>query len=343
MKAAILEAVKKISYREDYPMPVIGDGEVLIKVEACGICATDVKLYKGEYTGRLPVITGHEFTGLVEKTGKDVQNIKPGDRVVVDPNESCCACEYCNTARSTFCSTMAAYGVYTNGGFAEYSKANERGVYKIPDTMPAEIACFVEPVSCAVHGVDRAHIKTGDIVAIIGAGTMGQILIQLVKNSGASQIIHIDTLAWKLAISLQHGATDVVDAKNEDAYEKVMALTGGKGADVVFEAVGSTAVFETAMKLAARGGTVVQFGFAAEGAEAKIIPFDVLSKELTIVGSWLNPYTFARTIKLLASGKVKVDHLITDRLPVKDLEKGLHKAMDRPDGFIKAVVLPGLE
>lgn len=340
MRASVLTKKGEISYTEKYPMPEIDAEEVLIQVEACGLCATDVKMFKGEYSGRLPVISGHEFVGKVVRTGNDVKNICVGDRVVVDPNESCCCCKDCHSAHSTYCSDMAAYGVLSDGGFAEYTKAKERGAYRIPRDMPAEQACFVEPVSCAVHGLDRAAIKAGDIVVIVGAGTMGQILLQLVKNSGASKIIHVDMLAWKLEISKEHGATNIIDASRENVYDKIMEFTDGRGANVVFEAVGNTRVFETALTYTAKGATFVQFGFAAEGASASIIPFDILSKELTIVGSWLNPYTFDRTIQLLASGAVKVDHLISDRLSIRDLEKGIKKAIERPVGFMKAVILP---
>ncbi|HOU10378.1 MAG TPA: zinc-dependent alcohol dehydrogenase family protein [Clostridiales bacterium] len=343
MKAAVLEGVGKLRFRDDYPVPQIGGTEVLIRVEACGLCATDIKMYKGEYTGRLPVVAGHEFTGVVENIGGGVKNIRPGDRVVVDPNESCCACADCKTARSTFCRDMAAYGVFTDGGFAQYAKADERGVYKIPDSLPPAAACFVEPVSCAVRGIDRAHIKAGDTVAVLGAGTMGQLLIQLAANSGAARVVSIDPLGWKLELSKAHGATDTVDASATDTQAKVAEITGGRGADVVFEAVGSVQAFETALALAARGGTVVQFGFAPEGARAQIVPFEILSKELTIAGSWLNPYTFERAIKALASGIVTTQRLITDRLPLGELEQGIQKAMRRPEGFIKAVVFPDLQ
>jgi len=343
MKAAVLEAIHQLRLRDAYPMPQITGSEVLIRVEVCGLCATDIKLYKGEYTARLPVITGHEFTGVIENIGGDVKNIRPGDRVVVDPNESCCVCTDCKTARSTFCKDMAAYGVFTDGGFAQYAKADERGVYKIPDSLPAEAACFAEPVSCAVHGIDRARIKAGDTVAVLGAGTMGQLIIQLAANSGAARVISIDPLGWKLELSKAHGATDTVDAAKSEPAAKVAEITGGRGADVVFEAVGSVQAFETALSLAARGGTVVQFGFAPEGARAQIVPFDLLSKELTLAGSWLNPYTFDRAIKALASGMVKTDRLITNRLPLSGLEQGIFKAMERPDGFMKAVIFPWME
>ena len=340
MKAAVLEGVKKISVVQDYRKPEPGDDEVLIKVEACGVCGTDFKLYKGDYSGKLPVVLGHEYAGTVEKVGANVKEIKPGDRVVADPNESCGACNYCRSAQSTFCSDMAAYGVLSDGGFAEYTIANKKGAYKIPDGLNAEIASFTEPVACAVHCIDRADIRIGQSVVIIGAGPMGQIILQMVKNTGASKIIHIDRHEWKLETAKKYGADEVINAAQTDAPARVRELTGGAGADVVIEAIGSAATFEQAFTLVKRGGRVVLFGFCPEGQEATVIPFNILSQELTVVGAWVNPYTFPRAIELLGSGRVEVSHLITNRLKIDDIEEGLKLMYDRPDGFIKAVVFP---
>jgi len=267
-------------------------------------------------------------------------NIKVGDRVVADPNESCGACDHCRSARSTFCSDMAAYGVLRDGGFAEYCTAREKGTYKIPEDMPAETAAFTEPVSCALHAMDRAGIRIGQSVAIIGAGPMGQIILQMVKNTGASRIIHVDIFDWKLDLAKKYGATTVINSLKENVMEKVKDLTDGKGADVVIEAVGSVRTFEQAFKLVARGGKIVQFGFCPEGQEARVVPFEILFKELDIIGSWVNPYTYPRAIRMLSSGKVRVDHLISERFAIEDIEKGLKRMIDKPEGFMKAIIKP---
>ena len=340
MKAAVLEGVKKIAVVKHYKKPEPGDEEVLIKVEACGVCGTDFKLYKGDYSGKLPVILGHEYAGTVEKVGAKVKGIKPGDRVVADPNESCGACNYCRSAQSTFCSDMAAYGVLSDGGFAEYTIANQKGAYKIPGSLKSEIAAFTEPVACAVHCIDRADIKIGQSVAIIGAGPMGQLILQMVKNTGASKIIHIDRHDWKLDTAKKYGADEVINAAKTDVPAKVKELTNGMGADVVIEAIGSVGTFEQSFTLVKRGGRIVLFGFCPEGQEATVVPFNILSQELSIVGAWVNPYTFPRAIELLSSGRVEVGHLITNRLKVEEIEKGIKLMYDRPEGFMKAVIFP---
>lgn len=340
MRAAVLEGVKKISVRTDYPKPEPRDDEILIHVEACGLCGTDLKLYKGEYSGNLPMVIGHEYAGTVEKVGKNVQNIRVGDRVVADPNEACGACDFCRSAQSTFCTSMAAYGVLSDGGFAEYCVAREKGAYRIPGNLKAEVAAFTEPVSCGVHAVDQAAIRAGQTVAILGAGPMGQIILQMVKNTGATKVIVIGRSDWKLELAGQYGATDVVNSTRENVEQRVMELTGGLGADVVIEAVGTPETFEQTFRLAARGGRIVLFGFCAEGREAKVIPFNILSRELTLVGSWVNPYTYPRAIRLLASGKVEVEHLISRRLAIEEVDAGLQTMLERPAGFMKAVIFP---
>lgn len=340
MKAIILQEPRKSVFVTDKVMPEITQpDEVLVKVQACGICATDLKMYRGEYSGNLPVTPGHEFTGEVVAVGSEVKGFKIGDRVTVDPNEACGACDACRDAHSTYCDNMAAYGVFTDGGLAEYAKAHEKGLYKVPDNLPSKVAAFVEPISCAVHGIDKANIQLGDNVVIIGAGTMGQLLLQMAKNTGAAHIIHIDRIAWKLEVARKYGATEIINNSIDDPIAKVMEITEGKGADVVIEAVGHPSVLELAMQLVARGGRIVQFGFAAEGAKAQIEPFAILQKEITIVGSWVNPYTYRRALQALASGKVSVDHLITHELPLEDYEKGINLIETQPEGFMKAIIL----
>ena len=337
MKAAVLEAVKKLQVK-DIPEPVPDLDEILVKVACCGVCGTDVKLYEGKYTANVPVVLGHEFAGEVVKIGSAVKNIKVGDKIVSDPNESCGACTWCRSGQPCFCNDLAAYGVLRDGGFAEFTKVTEKGAYKIPGELDFESASFAEPVSCAVHCIDKAAIKPGETVLIIGGGPMGQIILQLAQNSGASKLILATRSEWKLELAERFGATHVINAADEDVSKTILEMTNGLGVDVVIEAVGTAGTIEQALGVVKKSGRVVIFGFAPEGTEARFIPFEVLSKELTIMGSWVNPYTFNRALDILKSGKIDVRVFITNRYPLENIQDSLKIMTDRPGGFMKALI-----
>jgi L-iditol 2-dehydrogenase len=338
MKAAVLEEVKKLTVK-NILKPELKPNEILIKVAVCGICGTDIKLFEGKYSANTPVVLGHEYSGEVVEIGSEVSNFTAGDRVVSDPNESCGACTWCRTGKPCFCNNLAAYGVLRDGGFAEYTKVAEKGTYKIPEKLDFESASFTEPVSCAVHCIDRAGIKPGDTVIILGGGAMGQIILQLVCNAGAGKIIMVTRSSWKLELASKLGATHVINAKTENVLKKSMDITDGMGADVVIEAVGSPQTIEQSLSLAKRSGRVVIFGFTPEGVKAHFVPFDILSKELTVMGSWVNPYTFQRALEILEIKKVDVKTLITNTLPLENIIEGFQLMKDRPEGFMKALVI----
>jgi len=339
MRAAVLEAVKNLVIK-DVPQPEPKDDEVLIKVKACGLCGTDSKLYNGDYSANIPVILGHEFSGEVVEVGKDVRNLKKGDRVVVDPNESCGACNFCRSAQSTFCQDLSAYGVLRDGGFAEFVVVGEKGTYKMPAGLSFDAAAFSEAVSCAIHAIDRAEIKVGQSVAVIGGGTQGQMLVQLAKIAGAAEIIMITRSQEKLDLARNFGATQSICASGTDVTKKVLEITENQGVDISIEAVGSSETVEQAIGLVKRGGRVIVFGFTPEGQKASFLPFEVLFKELTIMGSWVNPYTFPRAILLLAGKKIDVEPLLSERIDLDNIMDGFKLMMDKPKGFMKALVYP---
>ena len=340
MKAAVLEGIEKLVVK-DVSKPKPKDNEVLIKVNCCGICGTDLKLYKGDYTADIPVILGHEFAGELIEVGKEVKNLKVGDRVVPDPNESCGACNWCRSAQPCFCNNLAAYGVLKDGGFAEYAVTGEKGTYKIPEALDYETASFTEPVSCAVHCLDKTAVKSGETIAIIGAGIMGQMFTQMLKSSGASKLIVVSRSQWKLDLAKKSGATDTIKSQSfSQIKEDVLHLTNGSGVDIVIEAVGKTETVEESFSLVKKGGRILVFGFCPEGKEAKFIPFDVLSKELTILGSWVNPHTFPRALEILASGKIDLKPLVSLRLKLEKIMDGFKAMMEPPKGFMKALIFP---
>ncbi len=337
MKAAVLEEVGRLVVKE-VPRPKPKPNEVLVRVHYCGICGTDLKLFEGTFTGKLPLIPGHEFAGEVAEVGEAVEGVEVGDRVVVDPNESCGKCWWCRNGKPVFCPNMLDHGVMVDAGFAEFAVAGQSVVYKVPENVSLLEAAFCEPLSCAIHAVDRAGIRPGESVAVIGGGPAGQILLQLAKAAGADPLIMLTRSPWKLELAKSLGATHVFSPKEGDPVKFVKDLTNGRGADVVIEAAGHAETFEMALDLAAPTGRVVLFGQAGEGEKATVSPFQILTREVTIIPAWLNPYTFHRALKLLADGTVKVKPLATHIIPLDEVERGLRLLKENPPGFVKAVV-----
>jgi 2-desacetyl-2-hydroxyethyl bacteriochlorophyllide A dehydrogenase len=339
MKAAVLESVRQIVVK-DIPPPRPHPDEVVIKVKTCGMCGTDLKLYTGQYTARIPVVPGHEYSGEIVEVGSNVKNLKVGQKVVSDPNESCGKCYWCRNHQPCFCNDLAAYGVLRDGGFAEYCTATEKGVYPIPDGVDDEVAAFAEPVSCVVHAADRINYRSGETVVILGGGPLGQIHLQFALNSGAGKVILVDPNKTRRQLATKFGAQVVIDPKDGRVKEQAFDETNALGADVVIEAVGRTETIEQAFELAKRGGRVIIFGFAPEGQKASFIPFNVLSRELTIMGAWVNPYSYSRALDVLSSGRIDVKPLISNRLKLDHIMDGYKMMAEKPAGFMKSLVSP---
>ncbi len=336
MKVALFEKPHSLTVRST-PLRTLMPNEVLLKVKACGVCGTDVHIVEGTSRSTPPVVLGHEFTGIVEDVGIAVHGIAPGQRAAVDPNISCGVCYYCRRGLVHLCANLKALGVDHDGGMAEYCFVPSEQIYLLPEGMLMEAAAFVEPVSCAVHGIDRANICAGDTVVIIGGGTIGLIMLQLARNAGASRTIVIEPLQHKRRIAIELGADAAVDPSESDAKTAVMDMTH-VGADVVIECAGRPQTAHLALELVRRGGTVEFFGVSPIGEKIQVEPNQVYFKELTIVGSYVNPNTFSRSIALLHSGRVRVDRFQIDRFPLDEVNNAL--AYQREGKTLKSIIEP---
>ncbi len=230
-------------------VPVPAEHQALVRVHVCGVCGTDAHIYRGEFPARFPVIAGHEFAGVVEKVGTGVSSLRPGDRVAVDPNIHCGSCRPCRRGLTHLCRNLSAIGVTQDGGFATHCVVPARQCHRVPDDMPYEVAAMAEPVACCVHGIDRAGIRSGDVVLLLGAGTIGLVLLQLVRLQGAAVTIVSEPNAGKRDLAERLGATTAVDPVSEDFEQAVKAATGGTRPDVVIECVGSAATAQQAFDL----------------------------------------------------------------------------------------------
>jgi len=314
MRAAILYKPRDLRV-ESIKKPSILDDEVLIKVKASGICGSDLAIYKGTWKlSEGPIILGHELSGIVEKIGRDVKNINIGERVAVDPNITCGKCYFCRMSeRNYYCINRRVIGGvrWLNGGFSEFVRAPEKVVYKLSDKVSFEEATLIEPIACGVRGIDRVNIQSGDCVVILGAGPMGLIMLQLARLSGASKIIITDIVEARLKKATLLGADFTINSKEKDVCKEIIALTEGIGADVVIEAVGSSETVEEAISLVRRGGRVNIFGVSPPEDIAKIKPYELYEKEITLATTFCNPFTFQRTIRLLEENKVHTKELIS--------------------------------
>lgn len=284
MQAAVLTAPGRFELRE-VPVPAVGEHDVLIRVERCGLCGTDIHIFKGHYSAdKLPLIPGHEFSGHVAALGAGVRGLQLGQPVTADINLGCGQCFYCRKNEILNCPTMVQLGIHVDGGLAEYVRVPARHIVPIPDGTPVELAALTEPVSCIVRAVKRSRLKLGESVLILGAGPIGNLHLQLARQCGAAPIIVSEPNPGRAAWARASGA-DLVFEDAATLRERVLAATGGRGADLVIESVGAPALYEQAFELVRPGGRVLAFGLSEPGARAHYEPFQVVLKELGLQGS----------------------------------------------------------
>ena len=303
-----------------------GPTEVLIQVKACGICGTDIHVYHGspgsaEVTP--PVVLGHEMAGVVVSTGNEVANLAQGDRVTVDPNIFCGECSYCLEGNRHLCSRLTAIGVNYDGGFAERCRVPASQVYRFKGSIPYGVGALTEPLACCLHGMDRIGKVTGRNVAVIGAGPVGLIMIQLAFLSGASSVFVSETRETCRIMARSFGA---------QAFPPEEMLTGlrrtGEGADVVIECAGQPKAMQMAIDAGRRGADILLFSVPDVNAVLNISPFTVFYKELSIRGSFINPFTHARAVRLIESGRIDLSPLISHRYSLEKIEEAILKKDD---------------
>ena len=339
MKAAVF--YKKNDLRiEEIKKPSPGRDEVLIKVKACGVCGTDVHIFKGD-KGCFPTpegtVLGHEFSGIVEETGEGVKDFKPGDRVCVDPNKLCNDCYYCKSGIGHFCENMTGIGTGVNGGFAEYCAVPQSQVYKIADTTTFEMAAMTEPVACCVHGIDMCGISCGDTVAVIGGGMIGMIMLQLAKISGAGRLIMIEPVASKRETAKKLGADVTIDPATEDVKEALLRNNVSR-ISAVIECVGKTSTIEQAVAIAGKKSTVMMFGLTAPDDTIAVKPFEIFQKEIVLKASFINPYTQKRALALIDGKKIDVSSFVYAYEPLEKLPEILASDSLRAKG--KFIIRP---
>ncbi len=318
-----------------------GPGEVRVRVRACGVCGTDVHIYHGEKGSAEvtpPVVLGHEFAGVVDQVGEGVSSLRVGDPVTIDPNIYCGKCHFCRIGKKQLCESLRAVGVNRNGGFAETCICPESQCLLLGPKVPFEHGAMAEPLACCIHGIDRAGIRVGDSVCVLGGGSIGLMMVQLAVLAGASAVVLSEPMERQRGIGLALGAAIAVDPTREDLGDRIRETLGTDGVDVVIECVGKLSVTKQAFDIAKRGAAVLLFSVPKPDAVYGLEMMQVFQKELTILGSFVNPDTHARAVALIDSGRIRLEPLITHRYPLDRVEDAIRMQMSGES--VKVLVMP---
>ncbi|HZS55776.1 MAG TPA: galactitol-1-phosphate 5-dehydrogenase, partial [Bryobacteraceae bacterium] len=321
MKALLLSEYNRLDV-VDLPLPRPGPGELLVRVEACGICGSDVHGYDGSSGRRIPpLVMGHEAAGTVVAAGPGVSKFHEGDRIAPDSTVYCGECEYCRRGQVNLCDRREVLGVSTAdfrraGAFAEFVTVPERILYRLPETLSFADAAMVEPLSVAVHAVELAGVPKGGSALVVGAGMIGLLTLQALRVAGCPAVYVLDIDDSRLQLARELGASAVINAKTADAAAELKRLTDGKGVDVAMEAVGSTPTVKTAIENVRKGGTIVLIGNIAPTVE---IPLQIIvSRQLRLQGTAASAGEYPRCIELLASGEINLKPLISVVAPLEE-------------------------
>jgi 2-desacetyl-2-hydroxyethyl bacteriochlorophyllide A dehydrogenase len=307
VKAAVIVTPGEIAL-ESVPDPAPGPREVVVQVAGCGICGTDLHIMDGEFAPAYPIVPGHEFAGTVVAAGAQVTEVRVGDAVAVDPSLHCGECYQCRRGRGNLCERWAAIGVTVPGGAAEFAVAPVKNCFPLPEGIAPADAALIEPLSCAVRGFDVLPRRLGDHYLIYGAGTMGLMMLELAKRSGAASVSVVDLNADRLATATQLGVTAAAARPEE--------IERPRGWDVVIDCTGVQAAIQDGLGRVAPAGTFLQFGVADYAARATVEPFKIYNQEITITGSMAVLQSFERAGDLFVAGVLDPEVFISHRFPL---------------------------
>ena len=335
MRAAVFKGAGVLDL-EDVPEPVVeADDDVIVEVEACGICGSDLQILNVPpgHPADPGVILGHEFIGRVHALGRDGGGLRIGQRVVVDPDPKCGMCGPCRAGRPASCENVRALGVFRHGALAPLVKAPAGFVFPLSDGPSAPIAALIEPLACVVNGVNKANLRPGESAIIFGAGAIGCLFLAMFKAAGASPVIVVEPQPARGTVATAVGADLVVTPDELDARRRELLP---HGADVIVDAVGTQ--LGTAIEHAALGGRIVLFGMN-QTARPAIQQYTITERSLSVLGSYITAFTFPAAIRLVESGTLPLDPIVTHVLPLERVSEGVD--LLRSGGATKVVITPG--
>jgi L-iditol 2-dehydrogenase len=343
MKSLLLSSYNHFEIAE-MPVPVVGAGEVLVRVEACGICGSDVHGYDGSSGRRIPpIVMGHEAAGIVAAVGESVRGHAAGDRVTFDSTVYCGECDYCKSGQINLCENRQVIGVSCgdyrrDGAFAEYVAVPQRILYHLPENLSFAEAAMLEAASVAIHAVRVSEAKGGETALVVGAGMIGLLTLQAARAAGCERVMIADVDATRLEMARQVGADAVLHASGAVLMSEVMRLTEQRGVDMAYEAVGRNETVSGAVDCTRKGGTVTLIGNIQP--EVTLPLQKVVTRQIRLQGSCASAGEYPQAIELIASGKMQVRPLITAIAPLEDGPRWFERLHAREPNLMKVILKP---
>jgi 2-desacetyl-2-hydroxyethyl bacteriochlorophyllide A dehydrogenase len=339
MKAAVFLKDRKIEV-QNVAEPDPKDNEVLIKVDGCGLCGTDVHLYEGAALGvKPPVAFGHEITGTVAATGRNVKDLKIGHRVAVDPVVTCGSCRFCQIGRPNLCPNMTVVGYVIWGGFAEYCCVPRSYVYPMSNTVTAKAGILAETLACVINGYERLKIETGSTVLVVGAGSVGLLWNNMIKHSCTSSLCQVDIVAERIERAKGIGA-DAVDLVGNPDLNRDFEKKYNDGFDVVVDCTGEGGGVKWGLSKVRPGGKFMIFGVCNHDVKVEISPFELLWNEISIITAKMPPKTLGKAVRLIEAGIIDADQIVTSEHGLSDVESCINKFRTTRQTEVKMMINP---
>lgn len=341
MKVAVMLGIGKMGF-EERDIPKVKDNEVLVKLEYVGICGSDLHYYEtgaiGDYVVKPPFVLGHEPGGTVVEVGKDVKNLKVGDRVALEPGKTCGHCEFCKTGNYNLCPDVVFFATPpVDGVFQEYV-AHEAGLcFKLPDNVSTMEGALIEPLAVGFHAAMQGGARAGQTAVVMGAGCIGLVTMMALKAMGVSKVYVIDIMEKRLQKALELGADGIINGAQADVVEEVRKLTDGKGCDLAVETAGTQVTTVQAIHMTRKGATIVLVGYSKSGEMT--LPMSLaLDKELTFKTVFRYRHIYPMAIEAVAAGKVDLKGIVTDIFELDEAQKAMDYSVNNKVDIVKAVI-----
>jgi len=340
MKAGVFTAPGKILLQE-LPIPAPADGEVLLRVEACGVCGTDYHILQAELTEGVfpPIVLGHEIAARVEAVGPNVDGLKAGQFCAVDPVIGCGLCTMCHSGRPNLCAAPRIIGYKLNGGFAQFLIAPAGQVIPLDEAVGPAGGVLCETLACVINGFERLGLTAGAGVLVLGAGTVGLLWTQILSNSPCRKLLVSEPVAFRRRLAQRLGADVVVDPAGESLLERIRQELP-QGADFIIDATGEPQAVQQAVALLAPGGTFLIFGVCPAGSRVGFDPFELYNKQAAIIASKMPPGKLPQAARLIEAGRIACREIVTAMLPLAELPDAVAGFNDRRDRQIKVAIDP---